>query len=276
MAEYRRIVEPLWAALGSGDDLWSHDSFRIREAMVGVALASGDPDELIRVKQRDLRIPDDYEEIAAFLRAAGRTDEAVAWARDGLERFADRPWQLRPLRELLAELLREQGAGTDAVELFAAAFAKVPSVDGYRRLLAEAALVGEELARRDWALGLVRADARHASVLVAILLHEGELDEAWLVAGVHGCDQRLWLELARAREATHPLEVIPVFVAEMDAQISTKSKAGYRKAAKTLAHIRELAEAGDAPERFDEILERVRVEHKQKSTFMAVVDQQGW
>ncbi len=69
-----------------------HD-FRVRQAMIGLAYASGDPDELIRVM--DVRTPYDQVEIVEFLRAAGRADDALVWARAGLERFADRPHQLR-------------------------------------------------------------------------------------------------------------------------------------------------------------------------------------
>ena len=120
LAAYRQVVEPKWEALGPGGPQWSGDEYRIREAMAGVALASGDPDEVIRVKQRDLRLPDDYEEVARVLRSAGRADEALEWARAGLVRFADRPRQVRDLEDLVAELLRDQGGGGDAVEVFVA------------------------------------------------------------------------------------------------------------------------------------------------------------
>jgi hypothetical protein len=41
---------------------------------------SGDPDEMIAVRSRDLRTPDDYREIARALEAGGRPDEALDWA----------------------------------------------------------------------------------------------------------------------------------------------------------------------------------------------------
>jgi uncharacterized Zn finger protein len=275
LAEYRQIVEPRWEVLDA-DDVWSHDSFRLREAMVGVALASGDPDELIRVKQRDLRSPHDYEEIVVFLRSAGRVDEAVLWARNGLSQFRERNLQLRGLQDLLADLLHQQGASADAVELFADAFAAKPSIDGYLRLEREAERTGVADARRAWAFGVVRADPKFAEVLISMLLHVGEFDEAWLVATVEGCNQRLWLELARVREQRDPIGVIPVFVVEMQAAIDSKTKAGYRSAVKTLAHVRELAVTGGAPEWFDETLATVRVEHRAKRTLMDLLDQRGW
>ena len=278
LAAYRRVVEPKWAALGPGGPQWSGEEYRIREAMVGVALASGDPDELIRVKQRDLRLPGDYEEVARVLCSAGRADEALEWARAGLARFADRPRQVRDLEDLVAELLRDKGGDDDAVEVFAVAFATQPSLAGYQRLLGEAGRVGDDERdrRRTWALTRVRGDARLMSLLVEVLLDDGQVDEAWTVAVVHGCEQRLWLALAVAREKSDPLDVIPVYVVELQRQIDSRSKSGYRAAVKTLAHIEALAVAGGAPERFDEILATTRAEHGQKRSLVELLAGRGW
>jgi hypothetical protein len=64
--EYRRIVEPRWEKVAAAEDAsgGSTERFRLREAMIGLALAGGDPDEMIAVRSRDLRTPDDYLEIA--------------------------------------------------------------------------------------------------------------------------------------------------------------------------------------------------------------------
>jgi hypothetical protein len=93
---------------------------------------------------------------------------------------------------------------------------------------------------------------------------------------MHGCEQRLWLALARARETTDPLDVIPVYVVELQQQIDSRSKAGYRAAVKTLAHIEALAVAGAAPERFDAILATTRAEHGQKRSLVELLAGRGW
>ncbi len=85
-----------------------------------------------------LRSPYDHLEVAEALAAAGRTEEAIEWARDGLATFADRHHQTPPLREFLAGLLRESGDSDGALELFWTAFESVPTLDAYRRLLQEA------------------------------------------------------------------------------------------------------------------------------------------
>ena len=164
------------------------------------------------------------------------------------------------------------------MEVFAVAFATQPSLAGYQRLLGEAGRVGDDERdrRRTWALTRVRGDARLMSLLVEVLLDDGQVDEAWTVAVVHGCDQRLWLALAAAREKSDPLDVIPVYVVELQRKIDSRSKSGYRAAVKTLAHIEALAVAGGAPERFDDILATTRAEHGQKRSLVELLAGRGW
>lgn len=222
IAAYRRIVEPKWRTAKKAKDRYAHGAFAAREAMIGVAQAGGDPDDLIGIRSGDLRTPDDHLEIAQALAAAVRRDEAIEWARRGLEAFADRQWQTPPLREFLAAQLRATGDTAGAEALWWKAFERHPSLEGHRKLVAESA---DADARREQAIRLLRdrlqaddPEARKrkpllerspATTLVEILLYEGRVDEAWAAASANGCDDRTWMTLARAREATHPLDAIP-------------------------------------------------------------------
>jgi uncharacterized Zn finger protein len=291
LAEYRRIVEPKWRALRPGGDPWSARRSRIREAMVGVAIAGGDPDDLIGIKQRDLRVPNDYLEIAESVRADGRTDDAIEWARRGLDAFAQHEWLTRSLRELYAEMLRERGDVGGAVDEFRRAFERHPSRDAYRRLLAEAELPGRRAEMQASALDALRArivaqqpdggarspiSVGDSMVLIEILLFEGDVDGVWETAQDHGCGAGLWLTLARARETTHPLDAILVYEKEVLAKIETRSNDGYRRAVDLLARIRTLVTQAGHPERFDELLAEVRTVHKPKRNLMALIDKKGW
>lgn len=287
LAAYRRLLEPRWEELRSQTEGWSSQRFTLREAMAGVARASGDPDALIEVYRDDLKTPDAYLEIAQVLAAAGRDDEAEAWAREGLQAFADRSWQAPPLRGFLAGLLHDRGEPAAARELFWDAFEKTPSLSAYRRLLDEA---GEDAAEvRTRALDRLaqrverqpkdetgRPGAGLSGVLVEVLAFEGETERAWQVATSHGCDGQMWLTLARAREDIAPLDAIAVYEREVFAQVEAKKNHTYRQAVDLLSRIRRLAGQAGQPERFAGILARVRGEHGRKRNLIKLIDRKGW
>ena len=287
LAAYRAHVEPRWRALPPDPGGWSSERYALREAMVGVASGTGDPDALIEVHGRDLRSADACEQIARALQAAGRVDEAIGWARDGLDALADQPWQTAPLRDYLAGLLRSQSEEDDALALYREAFDRQPSLTAYRRLLEEA---GEgtdswkqralEVLRRRLGDGRQKPNARWppaaANVLVEILAYEGDIDEAWQVATEHGCHGRLWTSLARAREDTHPMDAIGVYEPAVFDLIEARKNDTYRQAVDLLTRIRRLSRAAGRPERFDDILTRVRAEHSRKRNLMQLLDRKGW
>lgn len=289
IAAYRRVVEPKWRAAKKQKDRYAHGAFAAIQAMIGVAQAGGDPDDLIAVRTGDLRIPDDYLEIAQALVEVGRLDEAIDWARRGLDAFADRHWQTPPLREFLAALLRAGGDVVGAEALWWEAFDGHPSIEGYRKVLAETVDVDRV---KDQAVDLLRArleagdtegrtrnpllERSPATTLVEILLYEGRAEDAWSTASTHGCDDRTWMTLARARETTHPLDAIPIYERAMAAQIDTKKNGGYRAAVDLLARIRTLATKAGEPQRFTDLLAAVTAEHARKRNLMALVDKKRW
>jgi len=290
IAEYRRLVAPRWEALPDKTDRFSGRRFAVEQAMIGIALAGRDPDELIDIRGKNLGSPWDYLEIARALADAERVDEAIEWSRRGMAEYASRTHQLPDLRDFLAEILRSQGEDWEAVELYWEAFVSTPSLSGYRRLLHEGA--DDEIA---WSrrcidalgteiddLGLGDSDsAPYAAsaisrVLVEILVYEGDIEGAWTVAVEHGCDDSMWVTLARAREADHPLDSIPVYEREVFTLIDQKKKHTYKAAVDLLDRIRLLADRIEQPELFTTILERVRTEHRAKRNLKKLLDAMGW
>jgi uncharacterized Zn finger protein len=78
------------------------------------------------------------------------------------------------------------------------------------------------------------------------------------------------------REETHPLEAVGVYEGEVLAHIERKNNKGYRSAVDLMARIRSLAHGAGRPDRFDELLARVRTEHKAKRNLKALLDEKGW
>ena len=289
IAAYRRNVEPRWRAAKKEKDSYGHRAFEVTEAMIGVAQAGGNPDDLIAIRGGDLRTPVDYLEVAQALVAAGRQAESIDWCRRGLDAFVDRHWQTPPLREFLAAQLRATGDNPAAEALWWEAFERHQSLDDYRKLLAESADVD---ARQRQAVGLLRqrldagdtqARTRNplleqppATTLVEILLYEGSADDAWSAATSHGCDERTWMTLAQARETTHPLDAIPIYERAVAAQIDRKNNGGYRSAVDLLGRIRTLATKAGEPERFGDLLATIRIDHARKRNLMAMIAKKGW
>jgi tetratricopeptide (TPR) repeat protein len=277
--EYRRLVEPRFVELDP-DASWS-EGFAVRQARIGVALAAQDPDELIAVYRNQLNTPDAYLEVTRALAASERKEEAIEWARSGLEVFADRSWQTPPLRDFLAGLLRSDGATDQAMQLYWDAFQQHPSLEAYRRLGAEAATAGSDT---EWPARAVEwlqsqlddGDVRDARALVEILLYEGDDQAAWETARRHGCDQRLWLTLARTREEDHPLDAVEVYEREVYTQIDTKKNRGYKTTVELLGRIRRLTDQTGQPDQFKQLVVAVRAEHGRKRNLMALIEKEGW
>lgn len=298
LAEYRRLLEPRWKRVKPTTE-WDGANFAVRQAMIGWALATGDPDALIDVHSRGALMPSDILEIATALNAAGRIDEAISWSQRGINDSRSRPRAADDLREFLAHLLTEQGEGNGAAKLFWEAFVADPTLDRYRRLL-------ESDPSQDW-LGRCERELRDnldrshgggagvssvkparsstsaqhpvpqaATALVEILLYEGLIDEAWDTAAVFGCTTPLRLTLARFREQTHPLDAISVYEPQVLTIIGLKRPDRYRGAVDLMERIGRLADAAGEPERFTSLLQRVRTEHKPKRRLMAEMDERGW
>ena len=311
LAAYRERLEPQWKRIGHGAGDWSDNAFAVRQAMAGWAIGTGDPDALIEVHGRDRIGPGSVLEIALALDAAGRSDEAMAWARRGIAEHGGTQWQAGDLREFLAGALRGRGEAQAAVELFWQAFVSHPSLATYRRLLDEAAEPDsgaddpeqpdkpqqpdnpagwQQRCEQELRSRLSRLDGRvpddrgasnaavprAAEALVEILAYEGRVEEAWNAATVHGCAERMRMTLARAREKTHPSDAMGVYEPRVLELINQKKTHAYRSAVDLMDRIRRLADAANEPDRFRSLLERVRTEHRAKRNLKKLLDAKGW
>ncbi|MCC5947936.1 MAG: SWIM zinc finger family protein [Nitriliruptoraceae bacterium] len=280
IARYREFVEATWAEVDHDGPRW--ENFRLREARVAVAIAAGDADELIAVKRNDLHSPDDHLEIAQTLADAGRTDEAVDWARRGLEKYADRWFQTPKLRDWLAQFLSDQNRPDEVADLYWDGFVRHPTLGTYRQLVDHAADPG---ATSTAAVAYLRdrvgspvgpsGHAYPADPLIEILEHDGRHDDAWTLHLEHGCDHELAMRLAKRREADHPLDAIVVYDRDVEQHIARKNKTGYRAAVRQLVRIRKLADEADQPDIATGIIDRVRTEHRQKRNLMVLLDDTG-
>ena len=121
-----------------------------------------------------------------------------------------------------------------------------------------------------------RAQSQASAALIESLLYEGRTDKAWTAASDCGCHQRMWLTLARTREDTHPLDAIHVYEPEVFARIEQKKTPAYVAAVELMDRIRRLADTAGEPDRFSDVLERVRTDHRAKRNLKKLLDERGW
>ncbi|WP_419944559.1 SWIM zinc finger family protein [Candidatus Poriferisodalis sp.] len=298
LAEYRRLLEPRWQQVQPTTE-WDGENFAVRQAMIGWALATGDPDALIEVHSRGALMPSDILEIVTPLHTAGRIGEAFSWSQRGIDDSRSRPRAADDLREFLARLLAERGHAKSATKLFWEAFIADPTLVRFRRLQENdpsqdwlARCRGElrdilershgsgpripHVERSESSMPAPHAVPQAATALVEILLYEGLIDEAWDAAAEFGCTTPMKLTLARFREQTHPLDAISVYEPQALTIIGLKRPDRYRSAVDLMERIRRLADSAGEPERFTSLLQLVRTKHKPKRRLMAELDERDW
>ena len=282
VAEYQRLAQQEWdelRPLESGDEgRYSSRRFRITKMMESLAELTGDVDAVVEVLTRDQSSPYQFVRITERYRDAGRHEDALAWAEKGLAMHGVDDLRLV---EAAAEHYHHAGRGVDAVRVAWDAYDADPALRTYRVLAEQARRAGLWLDWHDKALKRLRKRAaaaqRHdASILVEVLLHDDDVESAWAEAQRLGCRQDLWLELARRRDAQHPLETIPLWQREIEQVIEAKNNHAYTRAVTLIAHVQHLMTAAGRHDDFASYVAQLRRTHKPKRNLMKLFDERSW
>ena len=290
LAAYRELAEAEWEkvpARTTGDHYSgssSHSS--IRHIMESLAKSSGDLEQLISIKSRDLSSPYDYLRIAELYRDAGHYDQALSWIQRGIHASPKQPDNR--LLEFAANEYHRRELHDDAMKLMWSTFTSQPTVDRYLTLELHAKKAGSWTEWRERALTEIRrrigeskqrSQGRGAgswifeldhSQLVEIFLYEENSQQAWDEAKAGGCSDHLWLRLADARTEEHPKDAATVYLKYVENAVSTSR---YEQA------IELLLKASDAMNRTNEIpqfvslLQVLCVKYKARRNFMALVNE---
>jgi hypothetical protein len=211
MARYRQLVEKAWNDLPPKKPYeHSHRRFVVTQLMEQLAECTGGTDALIKVLARDVTSSYDTLRIAQRLSADGRDKEALEWLARGMAEFPPDP----RLRSSAAACHVRAGRRAEAADLLWANFTDRPGLDTYVAM--HDATADQFGPWRDRAMGVLRSapatSARFTSapygrpagrsVLVEVLLWEGDVDAAWQAAQDGGCRDDLWLRVARERATT--------------------------------------------------------------------------
>lgn len=296
IAAYRQLAEAEWPkvpVLGPrGADRRDHARrFRITRVMEALARQTGDVEAVVAVKKRDLSSPYNYLQIAETYKAARKHDLALEWAERGVDAFPERTDSR--LRQFLADEYHRRKRHDEAMAIIWAEFAESAQLEQYRLLKKHAARTGSWNVWREKAIAFIRqsiataeGDARSTrsiwsrhtdrSELVRILLWEKKADAAWHEAKAGGCSNGLWLALAAKRMKEHPRDALPIYQRQIEPTLSRKNNQAYREAIGLLRQIRDLMfRVGQQPE-FERYLAQVRLGHKAKRNFIALLDHATW
>ena len=235
-------------------------------------LADGDVDRLVAIKARSLEHGWDYLELATLLRDAGRVDEAIGWAERGIAAHAD-----MRLRELLADWHRDAGRPDKALAQRAARFREQPTLAAYQALRAEAEPLDRWPDHRAAAIAeLERGRLADRSVLVAILLSEGDTARAWEEAHAGGCSRDLWRRLARNRAARRPGDAVAVYRRLLAAAIGLRNDSGYDGAIELLDELHGLLAPHGHGAAHAALVAELREVHRRKRNLVKRLDAQTW
>ncbi len=276
MKAYRELAEAEWAKVPAKTaktiDAGLNSHFHITHIMESLAQKSGDLEQLVAVKSRDLSSASNYLNIAEVYREAKQYDNALLWVERGLKSFPKHTG-IR-LREFAAEEYHRRRRHDDAMKVIWAEFLERPYSDTYKTLERHAKKAGAWPEWRERALTEIRRSAAKAdrSTLVEIFLYERDIESAWREAQDGGCAGHLWLQLAAARESSHPEDAAPIYLKQAEAALAGSASGDYEEPVQLLVKAASAMKRMGHSAEFVKHLDALRATHKRRRNFIALLE----
>jgi hypothetical protein len=266
MTAYRREIQ---RRVDSGDD-----AFAVRYATERLAVLDGDVDEIVRLLGGELTRPYDFIRVATAMEELGRDDDVLRWAGRGIVETSG--WQVAQLYDLMADAYRRRGDVDQLLPLRREGHNRMPSVSSYAHLKEAAEAAGLWADERDLARNAL--GVRDRGALVDVLLAEGEVDQAWAVAGSAGeseIGRRRWQVLADARMKSDPADALDAFLNLADQELAIAGRPSYGRAIKLLKKAARSAEAAGRTAVFDEHVRELREQYRRRPSMLSMFDRAG-
>jgi len=288
LRRYRELAEAEWRKLKPRDAKGSYDAHRasITRIMERLAEVSGDVEELVAIKSRDLSSGYRYLAIAEIWAEAKQPDKALAWAERGLKVFPERPDNR--LRDFLVTAYLKRKRNDEALQLTWIQFEEQPVLEQYKKLHDVAGKLGLWPEQRDRALArAAEVIAREAttttrwkpkpsipnySLRVEIALWEQDFDAAWSAAHAGICDRNLLIALAGKLESSRPGDAVSLYRRVVPPIVEQTNNAAYEEAIKLIRKVGGLMKAQSQSRQFGDYLAELRVQFKPKRNFIKLLD----
>lgn len=288
LRRYRELAEAEWRKIKPRDSKEGYDGnrYRITRIMERLAEASGDIDELVAIKAKDLSSSYSYLGIAEILAKARRHDEALGWAERGLKAFPDRPHD--GLRDFLVVAYLKRKRNDEALQLTWIQFEERPGLEPYKKLHEVAGKLGIWPAQRERALvWLDQAITKEATSInrwkpkpstpnytlrLSIALWEKDLDAAWTAAHQGTCDRSLLITLAGKLEKDRADDAISLYRRVIPAIVGETKNSAYEEGMRLVRKIGGLMKAQNRLRAFGDYLAELRLQFKPKRNFMKLLD----
>lgn len=293
---YQELVDEEWEKLPPIGQSERH-SFNYRRSQLNrmkekLVAYTGNLEDLVTVMAKDLSQPSRYLQIAQLYQEANQTEDAIAWAEEGLEAFKG-SYLTGQLGDFLIEAYEQQERWDDAVEIVWRDFTSSPSLPLYQKLKPQAEKANRWSELRSQALTHVQQKADEArqpsdrytygqrfsygyvgySLLVEIYLWEGDIDQAWQAAKTGGCSQKLWMRLADRRADKHPEDALSVYRPAIEPLINQTNNEAYCQAVDLLIKVKNLMNQLGQVSEFNSLLTDLSTEYKRKRNFIKLLKQ---
>ena len=288
LRHYRELAEAEWRKLKprAAKDKYDAHRSRVTRIMERLAEASGDVEELVAIKSRDLSSCYSYLDIAEIWTKAKQPDKALEWAERGLKAFPEHPDNR--LRDFLVAAYLKRKRNDEALQLTWIQFDERPFLEHYKKLHDVAGKLGVWPEQRDRALARVAEEiAREAStssrwkpkpstpnysLRVEIALWEKDLNAAWVSAQDGICNRNLLITLAGKLEFSRPNDAVSLYRRVVPPIVEQTNNAAYDEAIKLIRKVGGLMKAQGQSRKFGDYLAELRVQFKPKRNFIKLLD----
>jgi uncharacterized Zn finger protein len=289
LRRYRELAEAEWAKIDfrAGDNPYDSHRYRITRIMESLARISGNVEELVAIKARDLSSAYRYLTIAELWAANGRDDLALEWAERGLHAFPAATDNR--LRDFLVAAYLQRQRHEEALQLTWVQFEERPILDHYKKLYAVAERIGVWPAQRERALAkLADAIAEQSAAVTAwktkpgvpdysvrlqIALWENNLEDAWAAAHAGVCHRHLLIELAAKLETVRPDDALALYRQIIPTIVEQTNNTAYAEAIKLVRRVESILNDPERKHEFADYLAELRARYKPKRNFIKLLDE---